>query len=404
MDCFQHEYFNTSGKENTLCQNCRIYLQKINVLQMKILALESERGLQDTLLFRPSGKKPKPTISNKCYVDQNATLNLDDTVSFPKPSRVGIDQNEATWDKLGAKPNHHRIRKKNGGTPGPHVASTNIQLSNRFQPLSELNLIEQEMSAVPENQKSNNFKNRSHGASQRNRDKESVTNVKDRDILLLGDGAISDINNSRTITCSYPSAMVTDIAALLPQVISKHHGVKQLILHVGAVDTRKGESEVLKQDFSKLLEKLDKLKIQSFVSGPLPNIDRRINKFSRLLALNTWLSKACEIRGVHFIDNFNLFWQRDDLFKGKGPYLSRSGVRRLTDNLLHSLRHHTGSGWPSEQLKDPLREERSEVNTHTKPATDPSSAKDPPSTAPSMVPPPLPWTPQMHPHPLQSHH
>uniref|UniRef100_A0A3Q3NKS8 Uncharacterized protein n=1 Tax=Mastacembelus armatus TaxID=205130 RepID=A0A3Q3NKS8_9TELE len=188
--------------------------------------------------------------------------------------------------------------------------------------------------------------------------------------------------------------MVTDIAALLPQIISKHHGVKQLIiLHVGAVDTRKGESEVLKQDVSKLLEQLDKLKIQSFVSGPLPNIDRRINKFSRLLALNTWLSKACEIRGVHFIDNLNLFWQRGDLFKGKGPYLSRSGVRRLTDNLLHSLRHHTGSGWPSEQPKAPLREERSEVNTHTTPATDPSSAKDPPSTTPSMVPPPLPWAP-----------
>lgn len=42
--------------------------------------------------------------------------------------------------------------------------------------------------------------------------------------------------------------MVTDITALLPQIMSKHPGIKQLMSHVGAVDTGKRESEVLKMD------------------------------------------------------------------------------------------------------------------------------------------------------------
>lgn len=205
----------------------------------------------------------------------------------------------------------------------------------------------------------------------------SGSSLKGKDILLLGDGAIGQINIRRVITCSFPSATVTDVIDILPSVISKHQGVKQLILHVGAVDIRKGETEVLKKDFNELFERLDKVKLQSFISGPLPNIDRRMNKFSRLLQLNTWLSKVCESRGLHFIDNFNLFWQRDDLFKGKGPHLSRGGVRRLMDNLLYALRNQNGpgQGHKSPKEKKPSRHEqppREEWTTPAAPTTKPA--------------------------------
>lgn len=157
-----------------------------------------------------------------------------------------------------------------------------------------------------------------------------MQNVKDKDIILLGDGAICNINMDRIVTRSFPSATVPAITEVLNQEITNNPGFKQMVIHVGAVDVRNKQSEILKENFNKLFERpdcLDKEAIQVFISGPIPNIDGKLNKFSRPFQLNTWLSKVCESRALYFIENFNLFWQRYDLFRENGPHLSRGGVR-----------------------------------------------------------------------------
>ncbi len=50
----------------------------------------------------------------------------------------------------------------------------------------------------------------------------------------------------------------------------KHKTANRVIIHVGKNDIRIGQSELLKQDFSELFETLQKLEVQSFISGPLP--------------------------------------------------------------------------------------------------------------------------------------
>ncbi len=61
--------------------------------------------------------------------------------------------------------------------------------------------------------------------------------------------------------------------------------------------------------------------------------------FSRLLGLNTWLQRSCGIKGVNFIDNFNIFWGYRQLFKLDGLHLNKLGVRVLKDNIFFSLHH-----------------------------------------------------------------
>nr|XP_033477363.1 formin-like protein 5 [Epinephelus lanceolatus] len=176
--------------------------------------------------------------------------------------------------------------------------------------------------------------------------------------------------------------------------LSTHRGVKQLIVHVGAVDIRKEQTEVLKRDFTKFFKELDKVEVKAFISGPLPNIDRKINKFSRLLQLNTWLSKECAHRGLHYIENFYLFWKREDLFKGKGPHLCRGGRRVLTEHLLHALRHQNGPGQGPER---PVREKRNERSISVAEARDRASVSAP--AAPQQ--PPLPPAKDSAPAPQQ---
>ncbi len=80
--------------------------------------------------------------------------------------------------------------------------------------------------------------------------------------------------------------------------------------------------------------------------GPLPA--RGTDMFSRLLGLNTWLQWSCGIKGVDFIDNFNIFWGHRQLFKLDGLYLNRLGARVLKDNIYFSLHH------PSVMFANPL--------------------------------------------------
>uniref|UniRef100_A0A8C6V045 OSK domain-containing protein n=9 Tax=Neogobius melanostomus TaxID=47308 RepID=A0A8C6V045_9GOBI len=303
------------GRQTSPCESCRMYQQEISLLRDKIYALETERGLNDTLPVEPGKKTEKTDTCN---------LKLNDTITFPKLNR-----------QLGARPKQRQHARKN---------APEIKLTNRFSPLSENVYNKQKMSE----------KNKEHEVKTK-MERNTVPSVKARDTLLLGDGAISNINNEIMTTVTYPSATVSDIIDVLNKEITNNPGINKLVLHVGAVDTRNGESEVLKEKFNKLFERLDCLDkdaIQIFISGPIPNIDGRINKFSRLFQLNTWLSKVCKSRGLTFIENFNLFWKRDDLFKGNGPHLSRGGVRRLTENLLHALQNP----WRPEQQE---RAERS---------------------------------------------
>ncbi len=99
----------------------------------------------------------------------------------------------------------------------------------------------------------------------------------------------------------------------------------------------KGSQKMLKQDFSELFETLQRLEVQSFISGPLPA--RGTNMFSRLLGLNTWLQRTCSTKGVNFIDNFNIFWGHRQLYKLDGLHPNKLGARVLKDNFYFSLRH-----------------------------------------------------------------
>ncbi|OON91199.1 MAG: hypothetical protein ATN33_01625 [Epulopiscium sp. Nele67-Bin001] len=89
---------------------------------------------------------------------------------------------------------------------------------------------------------------------------------------------------------------------------------------------------MLKQDFIELFAQL-------FISGVLPVGNRGINRFSRLSSLNTWLSKACGLKGINYTDNCNLFWGCSHLFRADGHRPGRSGV--LMDHFWFISQHRS---------------------------------------------------------------
>ncbi|KAK0135756.1 Protein RIC-3 [Merluccius polli] len=150
--------------------------------------------------------------------------------------------------------------------------------------------------------------------------------------LIVGDGAVNKTKHFFSKTTKVPkyqsftNDMVSDISEKILEITAEHPTVKSLVIHTGALDVVKQQSEVLKQDFNDLLNKVRCLNTEVFISGPLPTVRRGDERFSRLLMLNRWLKDTCAAQSVNFIDNFNIFWERRHLFEADGFCLNKSGI------------------------------------------------------------------------------
>ncbi len=173
--------------------------------------------------------------------------------------------------------------------------------------------------------------------SRSSRQRHSAQSAAEPRILIVGDSIIRNISSRTTTTCCFPQATVSDVNKELRNILMKHKTANRVIIHVGKNDIRKEQSELLKKDFSELFETLQRLEVQSFISGPLPA--RGTNMFSWLLGLNTWLQINCSTKGVNIIDNFNIFWSHRQLFKLDSLHPNKLGARVLKDNFYFSLHH-----------------------------------------------------------------
>ncbi|KAK0136925.1 hypothetical protein N1851_026895 [Merluccius polli] len=158
--------------------------------------------------------------------------------------------------------------------------------------------------------------------------------------LIVGDGAVNKTKHffsKNTKVLYFTNDMVSDISEKILEITAEHPTVKSLVIHTGALDVVKQQSEVLKPDFNDLLNKVRCLNTEVFISRPLPTVRRGDERFSRLLMLNRWLKDTCAAQSVNFIDNFKIFWERRHLFEADGFCLNKSGVQLLSYNIFDFL-------------------------------------------------------------------
>ena len=102
---------------------------------------------------------------------------------------------------------------------------------------------------------------------------------------------------------------------------------------MGTNDTAYRETETLKKRFNSLAEDVEKHQLKLVISGPLPTLGRGCNSFSRLMALNSWLSEWTKKNNIEFVDNFDLFWGKEDLLKRDGLHPTKKGSTVLSANI-----------------------------------------------------------------------
>ena len=84
-------------------------------------------------------------------------------------------------------------------------------------------------------------------------------------------------------------ARVHDITKLLLNVLRQDINIHSVVVHVGFNDIMKGSSEKFKLDFKELIDSLLDTNKRPIISGPVPSLNRGIERFSRILTLHNWL-------------------------------------------------------------------------------------------------------------------
>ena len=159
--------------------------------------------------------------------------------------------------------------------------------------------------------------------------------------IIIGDSIVRHVSVKNAHTVVFPGATVAVITDKIQDVMTSFPAADSLIVHAGTNDVRKQQSELLKRDFIQLFGVLKHLHYSVSISGPTPSPGYGIGRFTRLLNLNTWLRSACCTHNVNFINNFDLFWQRSNLFAVDGLHLNFAGARVLSSNFSYCIHHST---------------------------------------------------------------
>ena len=170
--------------------------------------------------------------------------------------------------------------------------------------------------------------------------------------IIIGDSIIRHVSFNNAHTVVFPGATVALITDKIQEVTTSFPDTDSLIVHVGTNDIKKQQSELLKREFIKLFGVLKHLHYRVSISGPTPTLGRGLGRFSRLLSLNTWLRSACLTYNLNFIDNFDIFWHRENLFSVDGLHLNFAGARALSSNLLFGIQHPTTASIGATQPAD----------------------------------------------------
>ncbi len=141
-----------------------------------------------------------------------------------------------------------------------------IHLENRFEALTNVGEESPNVTKHRSNQPAANIA--TNMCSRSSRRQHSAQSAAEPRTLIMGDSIIRNFSSRTTMTCCFPQATVSDVNKELRNILMKHKTANLVIIHLEKNDIRKEQSELLKKDFTELFETLQRLEVQSFISGP----------------------------------------------------------------------------------------------------------------------------------------
>lgn len=157
-----------------------------------------------------------------------------------------------------------------------------------------------------------------------------------RNAVVIGDSIVRgtdkrfcEPDKDTRMVCCLPGARVRDVSDRVQSILRREGEQPEVLVHVGTNDMDRKREEVLKKDYWELGRKLKSRTSRVIISGLLPELRANDGKNSRIKQMNVWLSNWCRGQGFKFLDHWDLFWGRYDLYKNDGLHLNSKGTNIL---------------------------------------------------------------------------
>lgn len=157
-----------------------------------------------------------------------------------------------------------------------------------------------------------------------------------RQTLVIGSSIVRNVELPNASTRCYPGARVGDIEGNLRLLKKSKNRFRQIIIHAGGNDTRRGQSEVLKLQVEAVCTLAKSMCEKVVFSGPLPDFSTN-EMFSRFSAFHRWLANWCPANDIGFIDNWSTFEGIPGLIRSDGIHPTRAGSLLLAENMFASV-------------------------------------------------------------------
>lgn len=134
-------------------------------------------------------------------------------------------------------------------------------------------------------------------------------------VLLVGSSMIRHVALHGGRTFCHPGAWVKEVTTSALQLSEQHCSASTMVLEAGINDLRFQQSEILKQEFATMIDRLLATEKRLIISGP-PRYGDIIT--SRLRQLHLRLKGYCLMKSIPFVDNIFVFLNGPHLFKPGG--------------------------------------------------------------------------------------
>lgn len=159
---------------------------------------------------------------------------------------------------------------------------------------------------------------------------------KKRNAVVIGDSIVRGTDRRfcepdryTRMVCCLPGARVRDVSNRVQSILRGEGEQPDVLIHVGTNDIDKKREEVLKRDYRELGWKLRDRTSRVVISGLLPVPSASGDKNGRIRRMNAWLRGWCRRQGFRFLDHWELFWGRHDLYRKDGLHLNPKGANIL---------------------------------------------------------------------------
>ena len=166
-----------------------------------------------------------------------------------------------------------------------------------------------------------------------------IDGKKRKDTIYVGDSIMrktdSRLSKGEDVVVCLPGARIEHVTERVEKIMGRGNG-GTILVHVGTNNADKEGTTAIVEKYRDLLKKTKQARVgQIIISGILPVFGNRIQGYrnSKRMAVNGMVERLCKDEDVGYVDLWDSFVGREDMYRRDGLHLSGKGAAVFAEGL-----------------------------------------------------------------------